>query len=263
MNDENNPPAPAPVEPPPAAPLPARPSTVLNLDRNDLTGSLIVIEGPDGSGRSTQIAMLTEWLESTGFAVQTIGLRRSRLLSKNIDKAMARNTAGRLAITLMYATDLYDQLENVMIPAMRANCVVLADRYIYTLIARASVRGIGLPYLHGIYRLALKPHLTFWLNISPEVAFEREFKKAGTISYWESGRDLYLSDDLYQSFVRYQAMMSSEFRRMARDEDFIELDAEAPIRVINSIFRKHIARHLGIKNLAYTPSSAIAQSWNL
>lgn len=231
------------------------------LKREDLGGALIVIEGADGSGRSTQIALLTEWLESSGFAVQTIGLRRSNLLAKNIDKVMAKNVAGRLTLALMYATDFFDQLENIMIPALRSNYVVLADRYIYTLIARACVRGINFNYLRGIYRLALKPDLTFWLTISPEVAFNREFKKSGEVSYWESGRDLYLSDDLYNSFVRYQTLMSSEFRRLAREEGFIQLDGETSIRTVNAQLRKHIAKQLGIKTIRYKPSRALARLW--
>lgn len=205
--------------------------------------------------------MLTEWLESLGFAVQTIGLRRSNLLSRNIDKVMAKNVAGRLALTLMYATDFFAQLENIMIPALRSNYVVLADRYIYTLIARACVRGINYNYLNGIYRLALKPDLTFWLNINPEAAFQREFRKSGGISYWESGRDLYLSDDLYTSFVRYQSLMRSEFKRLAREKGFIQVDGEASIRTVNAQLRKHIAKNLGIKSTRYKPSQAILRLW--
>jgi dTMP kinase len=236
--------------------------TSLNdLKREDLGGALIVIEGADGSGRSTVIALLTEWLESLGFAVQTIGLRRSNLLAKNIDKVMARNVAGRLTLSLMYATDFFDQLENIMIPALRSNYVVLADRYIHTLIARACVRGISYNYVRGIYSLALKPDLTFWLNTSPDVAFSREFKKSGGITYWESGRDLYLSDDLYNSFVRYQTLMRSEFRRLGREEGFIELDGEASIRTVNAQIRKQVAKRLGIKTIRYKPSTALARLW--
>ena len=119
-------------------------------DLGRLSGTLIVVEGPDSSGRSTQIALLTEWLESQGFAVQTMGLRRSALIGRDIDALLARNVVTRYTLALMYATDFYDQLESRIIPALRSGMVVLADRYLYTLIARAVVRGIeDIAYKHG------------------------------------------------------------------------------------------------------------------
>ncbi|MBI1785084.1 hypothetical protein HYR69_08055, partial [Candidatus Sumerlaeota bacterium] len=142
--------------------VPRRP---FHAGKESLGGHLVVIEGPDGSGRSTQIELLKEWLESAGFAVQTIGLRRSNLLARNIDNVLAKNLVGRLTLALMYATDFFDQLENIMIPALRSGYIVLADRYIYTLIARAAVRGINPEYLDRIYEMALKPEMTFWLNL--------------------------------------------------------------------------------------------------
>lgn len=257
-------PAPAPATSPPAE-TPAEAGSerqpLTKMRKKDLPGSLFVIEGTDGSGRSTQIAMLGEWLESQGYAVQTIGLRRSHLLAKDIDKVMAQNVVGKLTLALLYATDFYDQLTNVMIPSLRAGYVVLADRYIYTLIARSDVRGIRHGYLNDIYGLALKPDLTFWLNINPQTAFEREFRKSHAVGYWESGRDLYLSEDLYKSFIRYQTMMNSHFKRFARQESFIEVDGETSVRTVNAQIRKRIARHLGIKNVRYHPSRSLEQTW--
>ena len=107
----------------------------------ELSGSLIVVEGTDGSGRSTQISLLTEWLESEGFAVQTMGLRRSYLVGEDIDALLAENAVTRLTLALMYSTDFFDQLERRILPALRSGLIVLADRYIFTLIARAAVRG--------------------------------------------------------------------------------------------------------------------------
>ena len=161
-------------------------TTLPGVKPEELSGTLIVIEGTDGSGRSTQIYLLTEWLESQGFAVQTMGLRRSYLVGEDIDALLAVNAVTPMTLALMYSTDFFDQLERRILPALRSGLVVLADRYIFTLIARAAVRGIARDYLHGIYEIALRPDLTFWLNVRPEVAFDREFKKSQTISYWES-----------------------------------------------------------------------------
>lgn len=231
------------------------------VTEQDLSGNLIVIEGTDGSGRSTQIALLTEWLESEGFAVQTMGLRRSSLIAKDIDDLLAKNAVTRTTLALMYATDFFDQLENRILPALRSGVVVLADRYLYTLVARAAVRGINRDYLLGIYELALRPDLTFWLNVRPEVAFEREFRKSQVISYWEAGRDMNLSNDLFKSFIRYQTMVKKEFEHLAKRHGFIELDAESPVPSINRELRERIGAHLGIRSISYKPSDALLHLW--
>jgi dTMP kinase len=235
--------------------------TLPAVRREDIGGHLIVLEGTDGSGRSTQIALLTEWLESQGFAVQTMGLRRSALIGRDIDALLARNVVTRHTLALMYATDFYDQLESRIIPALRSGMVVLADRYLYTLIARAVVRGIDREYAHELYTLALRPDLTFFLNVRPEVAFIREFKKSPAISYWEAGRDMHLSDDLYQSFIQYQGMIRKEFVYLAKRHDFITFNGEGSVRLVNADLRRRIAEHLGIRSVRYQPSQALVHLW--
>jgi dTMP kinase len=268
--DKSNSPAP-PAEPvTPAAKPPATDQEdsqnffgepLVGLDPSELSGTLIVLEGLDGSGRSTQIALLQEWLESEGFAVQTSGLRRSNLVGRDIDELLAKNAVTRLTLALMYATDFFDQLEHRIVPALRSGTVVLADRFIFTLIARSVVRGINRDYLTGLYAMALRPNLTFWLNVRPETAFAREFKKAQAISYWEAGRDMSLSHDLYWSFVRYQTMIKREFEVMAKKNSFIELDGESSVSAVNKLLRQRIGEHLGIRSTKYSPSSALAHLW--
>ncbi len=234
---------------------------LVGFDPSEITGSLVVIEGMDGSGRSTQIALLQEWLESEGFAVQTSGLRRSNLVGRDIDELLAKNAATRLTLALMYATDFFDQVEHRILPALRSGTIVLADRFIFTLIARGVVRGINRDYMSGLYAMALRPHLTFWLNVRPETAFGREFKKAQAISYWEAGRDMSLSHDLYWSFIRYQTMIKREFEVMARKHSFLELDGEANVPAVNKQLRQRIGEQLGIRATKYTPSAALAHLW--
>ena len=263
---------PVPINPPVEIPIKPAPAdteanqvffgeSLVGLDPGELGGSLIVIEGMDGSGRSTQIALLQEWLESEGFAVQTSGLRRSNLVGRDIDELLAKNAVTRLTLALMYATDFFDQLEHRIVPALRSGAIVLADRFIFTLIARGVVRGINRDYLTGLYAMALRPHLTFWLNVRPETAFAREFKKAQAISYWEAGRDMSLSHDLYWSFVRYQTMIKRELESMAKKNAFIELDGEASVSAVNKQLRQRIGEQLGIRASKYTPSSALAHLW--
>lgn len=234
---------------------------LVGFDPSEITGNLIVIEGMDGSGRSTQIALLQEWLESEGFAVQTSGLRRSNLVGRDIDELLAKNAVTRLTLALMYATDFFDQVEHRVLPALRSGTIVLADRFIFTLVARGVVRGINRDYLNGLYAMALRPHLTFWLNVRPETAFAREFKKAQAISYWEAGRDMSLSHDLYWSFIRYQTMIKREFEVMAKKHGFIELDGEASVSAVNKQLRQRIGEQLGIRATKYTPSAALAHLW--
>jgi dTMP kinase len=234
---------------------------LVGFDPSEITGNLVVIEGMDGSGRSTQIALLQEWLESEGFAVQTSGLRRSNLVGRDIDELLAKNAATRLTLALMYATDFFDQMEHRILPALRSGTIVLADRYIFTLIARGVVRGINRDYMSGLYAMALRPHLTFWLNVRPETAFGREFKKAQAISYWEAGRDMSLSHDLYWSFIRYQTMIKREFEVMAKKHSFLELDGEASVPAVNKQLRQRIGEQLGIRATKYSPSAALAHLW--
>lgn len=261
-----------PVATAPAPPKAAAPSEdgvahyfygepLVGVDPSEITGNLIVIEGMDGSGRSTQIALLQEWLESEGFAVQTSGLRRSNLVGRDIDELLAKNAVTRLTLALMYATDFFDQVEHRVLPALRSGTIVLADRFIFTLVARGVVRGINRDYLNGLYAMALRPHLTFWLNVRPETAFAREFKKAQAISYWEAGRDMSLSHDLYWSFIRYQTMIKREFEVMAKKFSFIELDGEASVSAVNKQLRQRIGEQLGIRSTKYTPSAALAHLW--
>jgi dTMP kinase len=264
---EPAPPAPSPA---PAKPAPAPEATgpqyffgepLVGFDPSEIYGNLIVIEGMDGSGRSTQITLLQEWLESEGFAVQTSGLRRSNLVGRDIDQLLAKNAVTRLTLALMYATDFFDQVEHRILPALRSGTIVLADRYIFTLIGRGVVRGINREYMSGLYAMALRPHLTFWLNVRPETAFGREFRKAQAISYWEAGRDMSLSHDLYWSFIRYQTMIKREFEVMAKRHNFIELDGEASVPAVNKLLRQRIAEQLGIRSTKYTPSSALSHLW--
>ena len=118
----------------------------------ELTGRLIVIEGADGSGRSTQIRRLVDWLEASGHATTQVGLKRSNLASEELESAKNGNILNRTTLSLFYATDFADQLENIIIPSLRAGFIVLADRYIYTLMARDMVRGLDKDWVKSLYK---------------------------------------------------------------------------------------------------------------
>src|SRR3954452_4434397 len=185
---------------------------VPKVDLEQLAGKLIVVEGADGSGRSTQIAMLTEWLEGGGHATTQVGLKRSTLVSEELDRAQEGNILSRTTLSLFYATDFADQLENIILPALKAGFVVLADRYIYTLMVRDMVRGMDEAWLKNLYGIALEPDAVFYLNVDPEELVQRSFAKNAALDYWESGMDLGLSRDMFDSFMKYQTAMKNPFR---------------------------------------------------
>ena len=159
-------------------------------------GRLIVIEGPDGSGRSTQIQPIVSKLESDGHAVVDTGLKRSELIGQGILEAKQKLPLGKRTLTLFYAADFVDQLEHKIIPALQAGYIVLADRYIFTLIARSIVRGLSRSWSHSVFGFAPKVDLAFYLDVKPSVLFHRVFQKYGNLDYYESGADLGLSDNL-------------------------------------------------------------------
>jgi dTMP kinase len=150
---------------------------VPGVDPAQLAGRLIVVEGADGSGRSTQIAMLMEWLEGSGHATVQVGLKRSTLVSEELEQAQQGNILSRSTLSLFYATDFADQLENVILPSLKSGFIVLADRYIYTLMARDMVRGMDEAWLKNLYGVALEPDAVFYLNVPPEELVQRNFAK--------------------------------------------------------------------------------------
>ena len=214
---------------------------------DDLAGKLIVVEGADGSGRSSQIAALVDWLETLGHATVQVGLKRSTLVSEELEKAQDGNILSRTTLSLFYATDFADQLENTILPALRAGFIVLADRYIYTLMARDLVRGMDAAWLKNLYGMALKPDAVFYLEVPPEELVQRNLSKNATLDYWESGMDLGLSRDVFDSFLKYQTAMQASFRRLQRNYGFTIVNGSRPVDVVTNSLQKKITAVLAAK----------------
>lgn len=212
-------------------------------DGEPLNGKLIVVEGTDGVGRSTHIDLLRAWLESRGHAVIDTGMTRSVMAGRGIKEAKKGPTLGRVTMQLFYATDFADRLENQMLPALRAGFIVLTDRYIYSAIARAVVRGADPEWMRAVYGIALVPDAIFYLNIpSAEELVERILASGRGFDYWESGMDMYLGEDFYDSFVAYQTRMLREFDRMKGEYGFRVLDASRSINRVAADLRRAVAR---------------------
>lgn len=193
-----------------------------------LPGRLIVIEGTDSVGRSTQIRLLRPWLEGSGYAVTHTEMTRSELVGAGLKQAKEGHTLGPITLNLFYTTDFVDRFERQIVPALRAGFIVLTDRYIYSLIARAIVRGADPEWIRSIYGLALIPDAVFYLKISIDDLIPRVLQRGG-FDYWESGMDMRLGDDLFESFVNYQARMIEQFESMSEMYGFRVLDASLPV----------------------------------
>ncbi len=209
------------------------------LDPSDLKGKLIAIEGTDGVGRSTHIEMLQEWLEVQGYGVVTTGWTRSNLMSKTIEAAKAGNILDRWSLSLLYATDFADRLEHQIIPALRSGFVVLSDRYIYTAFARDVVRSGDRKWIRDVFGFALIPDLVCYLRIDVDTLALRVIETTG-MNYWESGMDLRLGADLYDSFKKYQSLMIEEFDKMAEEFGFNVVDARKSPEEIQEELRSYI-----------------------
>ena len=206
-------------------------------------GKIIAIEGTDGVGRSTQIRLLREWLEVQGYGVVETGWTRSALMSPTIDLAKSSNTLNKLTFTLLYATDFADRLEKEIIPAIKAGFVVLTDRYIYTALARAGVRGIDRGWIRNLYGFAIAPHLVFYLRIDEKTLIRRVLQSRG-MNFWESGMDLKLADDIYDSFRAYQRALLKEYNAMAEEFGFRVIDAKRKVDWIQEELRKQVGDFL-------------------
>jgi len=213
------------------------------VDLSDLSGHLIVVEGADGVGRSTQMRLLREWLEVQGFGVVDTGWTRSRLLAKTIDLAKAGTNLNLLTFNLLYATDFADRLEHEIIPALRSGFIVLADRYIYTAFARAIVRGADPAFIRELYGFAVRPDLVLYLRVDVHTLINRVLLN-DNLDYWEAGMDHSPGLDPYDSFIRYQGQLIAEFDKLAEEFDFNVVDAARKVESIQLDLRRHIAQAL-------------------
>lgn len=214
-----------------------------NLKIGPLRGSLIVIEGTDGVGRSTQIDQVIPWLELQGYAVTNTGWTRSSLLSQTINEAKAGHELTVTTFSLLYAADFADRLENEIIPALRAGFIVVADRYLYTAFARNAAMGADRKWTRDLFGYALVPDLVLYLKIDLDHLIPRVLEGKG-MNYWEAGMHVALGSDIFESFRRYQSRLIREYNRLAREFKFTSIDARQPTDDIQGELRQHISEYL-------------------
>jgi dTMP kinase len=230
------------------------------LKAQDCPGVLITLEGTDGAGRTTQLAMLREWLEVQGYGVVETGWTRSPLIGRTITQAKQGRTLNRFTYSLLYAADFADRLEKEIIPALRAGFVVLADRYVYTAFARDVVRGVDRQWVRDLFGFAPIPHLVLYLKIDVATLIRRVIAR-GFLDYFESGMDLALGDDPYDSFKQYQTLLIREYNNMAQEFGFHPVNARMRPDKIHERLRDAVSNFFAQRKLlnwrTETPPAAI------
>lgn len=212
---------------------------VPGFEKTEYPGRLIVVEGTDGVGRSTQVALLHEWLETEGYAVTQTGLARSSLVGPGLARAKQGHTLGDITMNLFYATDFADRLEKEIIPALRAGFVCLTDRYIYSMIARGIVRGVDANWLRDLFGFAIVPDAVFYLEADLKHLIPRVLAGEG-FDYWESGMDVLRGDDIFENYIDYQTRLLQVFRHIGTDYNFASVDANRSVHEIFMDLRRHI-----------------------
>ncbi|MBQ9246139.1 dTMP kinase [bacterium] len=208
-------------------------------------GLLIVIEGTDGSGKSTQIGRLKRWIEDQSYGVMVSEWKTSKFIADAINDAKERNLLNATTFSLLYAADFADRLEQVIIPALKAGFVVILDRYIYTAYARDVVRGHNIDWLKNLYDYAPEPDMVFYLDVPVEILLKRIIGTTG-LDYWESGRDIGLSNDFYTSFQIYQNKCIAEYHKMIEEYGFISIDGTLSEKDIHKKIIAHVKNILEI-----------------
>lgn len=209
-------------------------------------GRLIVVEGIDGSGKSTQIALLSQWLRLRGYAVAFSEWNSSPLVHDTTRRGKRKEMFTPTSFSLIHATDFADRMERYIIPLLKAGAVVCADRYAYTAFARDMVRGVDRAWVRNIYRFALKPDLAFYFKVPLEVALGRILGGRNALKYYEAGMDLGLSRNIEESFRIFQGRILAEYESMIEEMGFHVIDATKSIESQQKEMRRVVLREFGV-----------------
>ena len=221
----------------------------INSKKNENeNGILIVVEGVDGSGKSTQIHLIDRWLRSKGYDVFFTEWNSSETVREITSKGKKKARLTPMTFSLLHSTDFADRYEKNIYPLLRAGYIVLADRYIYTALARDTVRGCDRNWIKNMYSYARKPDLTFYFKVPIEVAVNRIISGRPKLKHYEAGMDLGLSKDEYESYRIFQGRIVEEYESMVEDENFVVIDGTQGIEKQQITVRKHVLRTLNESN---------------
>lgn len=215
------------------------------LQPNRYQGKLIVVEGIDGSGKSTQISLLSQWLRGRGLAVSFSEWNSSPLVKETTRRGKKKEMFTPQTFSLIHATDFADRFERYILPLLKAGAVVCADRYTYTAFARDSVRGVSGSWVRNLYRFAVEPNLAFYFRVPLEVALGRILGGRNAIKYYEAGMDLRLSRDVEESFRLFQGRILDQYDAMAEEFGFHVIDATQSIEDQQAQMREIVLKEIG------------------
>ena len=210
----------------------------------ELPGKLFIVEGIDGSGKSTQMDLMRKWITSQGYCAYFSEWNSSPVVRETTKYGKANQLLSPLTYSLSHAADFADRLERTIIPPLRAGAIVLADRYIYTAFARDAARGVNGDYVRRLYRFAVKPTVAFYFSVPLEEALERILSGRPQLKYYEAGMDLGLSEDPYKSFELFQRRIQNEYRKMVDEFNLEVIDATLPITEQQRRMRELVVPHL-------------------
>lgn len=227
-------------------------------DLGELPGKLFVVEGIDGSGKSTQLDLLRKWLVAQGYCVSFSEWNSSPLVSDITRYGKANRLLSPLTFSMIHAADFADRMERAILPPLRAGAVVLADRYIYTAFARDIARGMDPDYVRRLYRFAPKPTVALYFRVPLDEALDRILSGRPELKYYEAGMDLGLSLDPYKSFELFQGRILGNYENMVSEFGLSVIDAMQPIAKQQSQVRELVAPHLhGVLKMPVIPHAEV------
>ena len=212
---------------------------------NAYPGKLFIVEGIDGSGKSTQLALLTQWLRSEGHLVTFSEWNSSQIVKATTSRGKKRQLLTPLTFSLIHATDFSDRLEQQIVPALKAGAIVLADRYVYTAFARDVARGVDGGWVRSLYRFAVTPTLAVYFRVPLDMALHRILSARPKLKYYEAGMDLRLSTDPTESYRLFQARIQQEYEGLVREYGLATMDGTLPVEVQQRALRELVRPHLG------------------
>lgn len=210
----------------------------------DLPGRLFVVEGIDGSGKSTQLTLLAQWLRQSGYHVVFSEWNSSPIVKATTSRGKRRKLLTPLTFSLIHATDFTERVDRELLPALKAGAVVLADRYVYTAFARDVTRGIDPQWVQSLYRFAPVPTAAFYFRVPLEVALHRILAGRPNLKWYEAGMDLGLHTDPSESYRLFQAKIMTEYERLVGEYGLNVMDAQLPVEVQQRLLRKTVLKHL-------------------
>jgi dTMP kinase len=212
---------------------------------NAYPGKLFIVEGIDGSGKSTQLALLTQWLRSEGHLVTFSEWNSSSIVKATTSRGKKRQLLTPLTFSLIHATDFSDRLEQQIVPALKAGAIVLADRYVYTAFARDVARGVDGGWVRSLYRFAVTPTLAVYFRVPLDMALHRILSARPKLKFYEAGMDLRLSTDPTESYRLFQARIQQEYEGLVREYGLATMDGTLPVEVQQRALRELVRPHLG------------------